>query len=390
MFATSAVPSWFGRYSDSLFLLNVTLAGTTLLTVFSFWRGMLRTAVFLVMCMIVGTYLLMTNNSLLQIEHLLLILVIARVCLGLLWCWASFLSKDKQWSSKASNLVLAAGVSVTTFVLVDGVAALLLRPSVSGQAAFSSADFRVPVDLARIDPEAIVVVGDSMVWGQGVAAAKAFPELLHSLRRREGGPSTVYNLGVIGAGLETYLSILQRLPHKRQVLVCYYMNDIHERQRPGTKLRQALLAVGRGSALMKLAADAVGLGMYPDAELYSQSVVQDYDPSDPTFAARWRQVESLLSMIYVEAARDADRRPILVVIPMMWDFQSYPLRDTHARITELGRSLHFLVLDLLPELERKFPQGRDYLVGPNDNHFNEEVHAHIALVVSGLLASGFQ
>jgi len=188
-------------------------------------------------------------------------------------------------------------------------------------------------------------------------------------------------------GWKKPLSILQQLLHKTRAIVCYYMNDIAERQRPGTKLRQALIAVGRGSALIRPASDALGLRMYPDVEQYNQSVVEDYDPADPTFAARWRQVESFLAAMSVEAARDADRQPIFVIIPIMWEFRSYPLRDTHARIAELARSVHSIVLDLLPEFERRFPHGQNYLAGPSDNHFNAKVHAHIALAISETLAA---
>jgi hypothetical protein len=388
--ATSNVPSWFGRYSAWLLLFNVALVTGVLFAVLAFWRRMFRTAVVLIAWIFISTYLVVSNNSLLRIDRLLLLLVVARAGLGLLCCWTAFLSRQEQWCSRAANILLAGGVSLTTFALIDGAGALVLGPPASGSTVFSVAEFREPINLAQMDPQSIVVVGDSMVWGQGVPADRAFPEVLQSLLQERGTTSKVYNLGIIGAGLETYLAVLQQLARKNRAIVCYYMNYIPERQRPGMKLRQALIGLGRSSAVMRLASDAVGLRMYPDAEQYNHSVVQDYDPAEPTFAARWHQAESLLSAISIEAARGADRQPILVIVPMMWEFRSYPLRDVHTRLNEFARSVDFRVLDLLPDFERRFAHGKDYVVGPDDNHFNAEVHAHIAAVISELLASDLQ
>jgi hypothetical protein len=57
------------------------------------------------------------------------------------------------------------------------------------------------------------------------------------------------------------------------------------------------------------------------------------------------------------AARDGDRKRILIMIPLMWECRVYPLRGIHTRLVRLGRSVHFQILDLLLEGERREVPG---------------------------------
>jgi hypothetical protein len=165
------------------------------------------------------------------------------------------------------------------------------------------------------------------------------------------------------------------------------MNDIRSRETLAMRIRQLLVATGRTSFVLKLAGDLAGVRMYPGARAYTSWVVGDYDARDPSYPVRWRRLTEELAAVAGEARRASRRKPILVLFPLMYDFGRYPLTQVHRELGELGGRLGFVVVDMLPIFAAAFPDGTTFVAGPNDTHFNAEVHAKVAEVLKAVLGN---
>lgn len=128
--------------------------------------------------------------------------------------------------------------------------------------------------------------------------------------------------------------------------------------------------------------------MYPGAAEYVSWMIGDYGEKDPSFPGRWQQLRDDLAAIAVEAKRASYLQPMLVILPIMCEFREYPLKPVHSELTKLGRGFGLEVIDMLPVFAKAFPDGRLYLAGPDDNHFNAEVHAKVAEVLRAAMAEG--
>jgi lysophospholipase L1-like esterase len=74
----------------------------------------------------------------------------------------------------------------------------------------------------------------------------------------------------------------------------------------------------------------------------------------------------------------SDAPPLFLILPLMVDFRTYPLRAAHERLQALARRRGFEVLDLLPLFTERLVDGNRHLAAPNDNHFDAATHALVA------------
>ena len=390
--ARSQVPLVLGRWSRGLLVFNALNLTALVAFAIASLRGRYRVALPAVLVMLGLSYVGAVNNDIAQAPFAVSLLAGSRIGFALIIVSLAFEASLAvrrggtdgplpDPSTRWSRRVLVAGVSLLGLSVVDAAGVwLFLKPERWGPAVFA---FRSPVDLAKIEPNADVFVGDSFVWGQGVQESQAFANRIGAALGPSGTP--VYNLGQVGAGLPEYLAVVERLPPRDTTFICYFMNDMLPRELPSLRARQAFLAVGRTSFVARLVSDIIGFRMYPDADKYALAVVGDYDKSDPTFASRWQQTEENLVRIAAYAKRDARHKPVLVILPLMWEFADYPIREAHADLAAIGRREGLEVVDMLPVFSRAFPHGKDYTVSRNDDHFNAEVHAKVAEVLLALL-----
>jgi hypothetical protein len=249
--------------------------------------------------------------------------------------------------------------------------------------------FRQPVLFGQISDDDVVVIGDSMTFGAGVAEKEAFPAVMDEKFRTAGFPGTVLNLGVGGAGTSEYIEVLKQIPRKRAAIVCFYMNDMPDRVTSARKWAARLTNMSRASGLSRLGLDILNSRNFGrDVNEYLASLIANFDPSDPSYPERWRTITRRISELRELAAQNARRRPIFVIFPIMWRFSDYPLRQAHAELTRAATSAGFEVIDMLPAFEHEFPDGQEYLAGPNDNHFNAQVHRRVGEIVFERLAVG--
>ena len=376
--ASRSQTAWaLGRYSRALLLFNLLNLCALLLTTVATVRAAYRLALIGLSALVVLTYATGMNNELASARFFLPVVLASRLGLAGLFVFFAYAAHTAR-DARAARLLLVLGAVIATVAVVDAVALnLLQRVNPAATGGFS---FRSPVDLGRIGPNAIVVVGDSFVYGVGVSADEAFPTVLG---RKLGRP--VHNLGLGGTGLAEYRAVIERIAACDTAVVCFYMNDIRSRETPAMRVRQLLVATGRTSAVLKLAADLAGVRMYPGARAYTSWVVSDYDARDPSYSLRWHKLTEDLAAVAGEAGRASRRKPILVLFPLMYDFRRYPLTQVHSDLSQLGGRLGFVVVDMLPIFSAAFPDGTRFVAGPDDTHFNAQVHAKVAEVLKGLL-----
>lgn len=364
-------PVVLGRYSLALFLLDAVLVAVTA----SFLVALRRRSYVAVGGALLGLLLLSfpvgANNQVVQAPFAVPAIVLARI--GLAAGMAVFALPLRVERPGAARLLLAAGSSLLVLTLADGaLLAVAARPPSVRNAGF---EFRRPVDLSSVPGNGIAIVGDSFVYGSGVAEEEAFPA---RLAERSGG-RPVYNLGQRGTGLPEYLAVLRALPPVDTAIVCFCPNDMPSRETRALKVGQVIAGARRTSAFCRLASDVVSLRELPDLDTYEKWIVGDFDRGDPTFPARWAELTRDLEAIAVEARRVSRARPpLLVVFPLLRGFSDYPLVGAHRDLDGLGASLGFEVVDMLPVFSRDFPDARRYRAAPDDSHYDARLHAEIA------------
>lgn len=380
--ARSTTPIVLGRFSKALFAFDAVNLAVLAAVIFASVRRRDALLAVALLGLLGLTFLGAMNNEIAAAPLSIPMMIASRFGVAIFFL-AMALDAARAGESGASRArrLLLVGSSLLMFHAVDAAGVALFggggpmpRPGVF--------PFRSPVDLSRIEPGAVVFVGDSFVWGQGVAENEAFANRIGAALK----PRPVYNLGMVGAGLGEYLAVMERVPPREVAVVCWFMNDMPPRETPGQRVRQAMLAMGRTSLVARLTSDLIGLKVYPDAAAYERAVIADYDKRDATFGARWKIAEAQLAGIAAEAKRGARERPILVILPLMTEYAAYPLREAHADLARAGSADGFEVIDMLPIFAEAFPHGAAYKVGPNDDHFNAEVHAKVADVIRGALA----
>lgn len=254
----------------------------------------------------------------------------------------------------------------------------------------SSLAFREPHDLSALPRDAVVVIGDSFVWGQGVEAGETFGARLEQQLRQQGSAAEVHSLGVVGAGLRTYLDVVSAMPAGRtvdRIALVFYMNDMPPALRGADAFRNQMIALGVGSPTLRIVGDLAARWLTPTLDAYHARVARDYDAADPTFPGRWGALGRQLRA-FADAATSRSRgTPLLVVVPLMVDFVAYPLGGAHDRLGALGREAGYEVVDLLPVFRAELGDGRRHLVSPEDNHFDRATHALVARTLARALAS---
>jgi hypothetical protein len=288
------------------------------------------------------------------------------------------LERSRAQLGRAGAALALAGVLAVSAVCDVGLAlASRARPL----HAAAGADRRVDYDVKRLSDAGVILVGDSFVWGQGVARAERFGDRLEELWRAQGVERPVYSFGAVGANVRHYARMLAAIPEKPRtgrIVLSFYVNDLPPAARLAERAREQLIALGTGAPTLRVLGDAAALALAPDLERFNQLVVEDYDPRDPTFAARWKILEGDLGSFAELAKARSVLPPLLLILPLMVDFERYPLTAAHGRLRALGERLGFQVLDMLPTFRARLRDGSKHLAAPDDNHFDAATHELVA------------
>jgi len=99
----------------------------------------------------------------------------------------------------------------------------------------------------------------------------------------------------------------------------------------------------------------------------------------------WRDCRQALGLI-AQRCRQLGSRPVLLIFPLLQDFDRYPYRDLHEAAALAGRQAGFEVVDLLEDFRAGGLPARKLRVSGGDWHPNAEGHRLAAQALLRILA----
>lgn len=377
----SGVPTIVGRYSTFLFafnLWNLLLFGLS----FIVWRRQSYAGLQISLILLIfSTLAVPGNNQLQSLPAFAVTLISVRLFAALTMLVLEF-DRFQRTNRKVKGGFLACSMVFLLISFVDfALLGFLLFRSTATQGTRADLGFRDHYNLTEIKPQDIVLVGDSFVWGQGVAKEQRFGDQLEALYAQEGSPTKVYSLGVIGGAFDEYLQVLDELPsHVRaqRVIISFYMNDMPHRLNVRDKIQGLTAVLGRGCPTLGFLGDMTSKVLARSVDNYHDYLVSCFDKSDGSFAARWNLLQTQMVSCQKCAAEHSDAKPLLIILPLMVNFSSYPLEQAHRELEIMAETAGYETIDFLTSFRQQFADGDRFRAGPDDNHFDAAVHAHMA------------
>lgn len=198
----------------------------------------------------------------------------------------------------------------------------------------------------------IAAIGDSVTFGLGVALENTYSKKLELALNQEaltGESFQVMNFGVSGYSTDSELELFKikaRLFKPDVVVVGYVMND---------PIHTSLLAMGAVAAMKnnsdfgKLAKKSQLLAWMKMNWIKARrglNVISNYEPFYAIEGERWASVvESMKS--FKRLSEEDDFQLVVVVFPMLYDFQNYPFERHHLQVLRLLNELDIDYIDLL-------------------------------------------
>jgi len=385
--AKSTTPVFFNMYSANLLLLNV----FTVLIYGAFVLGLVASshsiqfgAVFFLALLT----LVAANNSVLNLAAFDPATQVARIFAGFALIVVAFLA-DKHERSWLSGLSLGVGAIVAFSAITDFGFASISRLFHTDRATQIYRQYRIAYDLAKVSDQDIVLVGDSYVWGSGIRADQRFGDILERRLDAEGKKSRVYSLGVTGADVKGYIQQIQDLPTTskvKQIVLCFYANDMPPRVNLQDTLQQVAASIGRASVSLRMVVDLLQLWVTPTAEAYARLLLTHYVENDGTFDFRWKQLEEEFREFFQLAAVRSNKRPMIMILPMLVDFDTAAFDGPMRRVSNLAAHVGFEVVDTMPAFRADGEKAERYRASPNDLHLNEHGNRIVADVLFRAIA----
>jgi GDSL-like Lipase/Acylhydrolase family len=385
--AKSTTPVFFNLYSANLLLLNA----FTVLIYGAFVFGLVAsscsiqfgTVFFLAILTLVSA-----NNSVLNLAAFDVIAQVARIFAGLsLMALAFFAGKHERfWLSRIS---LGIGAILAFSAITDFGYASVSRLLPTDDAAQIYRQYRIAYDLAKVTDHDIVLVGDSHVWGSGVRTDQRFGDILEQRLDVEGRGPRVYSLGITGADVKGYIQQIEDLPTSskvKQIVLCFYANDMPPRVNLQDTLQQVAASIGRASVSLRMVVDLFQLWVTPTAEAYAKLLLTHYVESDGTFDFRWKQLEGQFREFFQLAAVRSNKRPMIMILPMLIDFDTAAFDGPMRRVGNLAAHVGFEVVDTMPAFRTDGEKAERYRAAPNDLHLNEHGNRIVADVLFRAIA----
>ncbi len=217
----------------------------------------------------------------------------------------------------------------------------------------------------------LLVVGDSMALGWGVAETETFAGRL----AQQHPDIQVRNAGMVGFNLAqtvTRAAELAAVLKPQRLLVTYFPNDAEpDAGNEHDGLAWSALAQRLRPAFRSL---AVRVGLAADVTRYHRDL---HAPG----SAGWRRVTTGLTQLGA-LCRGARITCTLALVPELQQ-QPYGLADVHARVASLARAQGLAVIDLAPSVADVPP--RQLWVMSDDAHPTAEAHRRFAAALAGML-----
>ena len=220
----------------------------------------------------------------------------------------------------------------------------------------------------------LLVLGDSVTFGNGVATPDTYPEVLERLLRERGLAVRALNAGVQGYSVHQEADFLRERGlglEPDALLVGFYENDVTIRTPIGSETARAMIGAG-GHLLPRplvyglkrlrslvfvsyLLREARWRWFPPEADYHSRDLFQD-QPS-PASERSWRDVRDSLAAI-AAAARGRGIEPVLAVFPHPSQLEPSLLERTYqGRVLAIAGEIGMTAVDLLPAFRAAAARG---------------------------------
>ena len=278
-------------------------------------------------------------------------------------------------STPLRNLALAAASTLVFGGLIEGAARLIEPPPVQKQEylwdwseRFKDAEFYTlekgegypPSEENNVDGlrdvtrpvetreglRRVVILGDSVVFGHGLEAPQAFPQLLEGSLRASGHDVDVFNLALPGWSTRQERLAYERIARKYKpnvVVLGVCLNDLAELQINLTKPPGFLLSLFKHSAAVRVALGASKREIGAVEELFAAFGSARVDSAFRLFFDEVRALKG-------ETAKDGATF-VMAVFPFRFQLESKaPPPSVQRRILEFAKAENITAFDLLPEI----------------------------------------
>jgi hypothetical protein len=383
----STTPVFFNMYSANLLLLNI----FTVLIYGTFFLGLVTGSLsiqFGAIFFLAILTLVAANNSVLNLAAFDAVTQVARIFAGLALIAVAFFAgkHERFWFSGVS---LGIGTILAVSAITDFGFASISRLLPTDDAAQIDRQYRIAYDLAKVTDQDIILVGDSLVWGSGVRVDQRFGDILERRLAAEGKGSRVYSLGITGADVKGYIQQIQDLPTTskvKQIILCFYANDMPPRVNLQDTLQQVAASIGRRSVTLHVVVDLFQFLVTPSPEVYANFLFTHYVEDDRTFALRWKQLEREFREFFQLAAARSYNQPMIMILPMLVDFDRAAFDEPMRQVSNLARRVGFEVVDTMPAFRADGEKAERYRAAPNDLHLNEHGNSIVADVLLRAIA----
>jgi len=239
----------------------------------------------------------------------------------------------------------------------------------------------------------IAVLGDSVTFGYGVDVEESYPDILEKKLQTNGVGNRrieVLNLGVMGYGMNQYLSVLEHKIFDFEpdvVILGHHLNDIWGE---GTVLIAPpffLRFLGSHSSLYSCFNKKGTLGgktLSVTDEIKNLPLQEMYRANTTTGenSATWNKYKDTFEKIsQISQERET---PILIVLLPVWNKlnDDYEFRSIHALLGQTVREVGLYSLDLAPGESVWYEDAMEYRINPRDaDHPNAKGHGKIATTI---------
>lgn len=378
LLARSEVPQILGRYTTTFFAFNVWSVGVVALLLGAWLRRSHTVLQIACLLLIFTTVLAPANNQMRYLPGINVLMPLVRLVGGFMIVLVGF-DRFRSKTGRPVGWLTGLGALFIALSLVDFVlfAVIALAPAHRKP----DAGLREAYALEHIGARDLILVGDSFVWGQGVDQAERFGDRLEAILTEHGRSARVYSLGLIGIAAPQYIELLAELPDAakaERIIVAFYMNDMPPIENLMWRTRAAAVSLGRGFPSLRLAGDKLSHVLAGDVHDYHRYIVESYHEDRPSYAARKALLETQLRRIHELAREHSTLKPVLLILPVMVGFEEYPLENGHRLLSDLGATLDYEVIDLLPVFRETLVDADAHRTSPDDNHFDAYTHDLVA------------
>jgi lysophospholipase L1-like esterase len=225
----------------------------------------------------------------------------------------------------------------------------------------------------------IMALGDSLVFGWGVAQDETIPKVMEQTLNKESGPCEVINTGVgnYNTSMEVELFKSTGLAFNPDIVVLvFYVNDAE----PTASISRVGYALKKHSLLLALFFDNYfrARGKFDARFNWLDYYSSLYAPDAPALGENRRALRELAGI-----CRERNIKLVMASYPELHQLKDYPLKIATDYIAGMASECGALFVDLLPCLQDYSPES--LWVSGEDAHGNGKAAKAVGLAISKAL-----